>query len=325
MEKKNKLYLCLIYFIVFTISIISLGVGYYSLSLADIIAVFSGNLEGNAYSILFNIRLPRVIAALMIGASLSVSGAAYQGMFKNPLVSPDILGVSAGASAGAALAITLGLGLLETQLFAFVAGLLSVCLTYLISLKSRHSHTLTIVLTGTMISGLAQAFVAITKYISSPNNTLPEITFWLMGSLTKASFEGILFSLIPMTIGFIIIYLYRWKLNLLMLSDSEAKSIGINPKRTKFFIILASTLLSASAVCLGGLIGFIGLIIPHIARFFFGANYRYVIPASIGLGAGFLLVIDTLARTIFSVEIPLGIMTALIGAPFFIVLIVTKT
>ncbi len=245
-------------------------------------------------------------------------------MFKNPLVSPDILGVAAGASAGAALAIVLGMGIVETQIFAFVGGIAAVSLSYLISLKSRHSLTLSLVLTGTMISGLAQAFVAITKYMSGPNDTLPEITFWLMGSLTRANLESILFSLIPMVVGFVIILLHRWKLNLLMLSDSEAKSIGINPRRTKLLIIFAATLMSASAVCLGGLISFVGLIIPHISRFLFGADNRRVVPAAIGLGAGFLLIIDTLARTVFSVEIPLGIMTSIIGAPFFIGLIIMK-
>ncbi len=324
MEKRKVIHISLIYVFVSVFAILSLSLGYYSLSFSEIVSAFSGNMDTNAYSIIFNIRLPRIIAAVLIGAALSVSGAAYQGMFKNPLVSPDILGVSAGASAGAAFAIVLGLGIIETQIFAFIGGIIAVGLSYLISQRSVHSKTLTLVLTGAMISGLAQALVAITKYVASPTDTLPEITFWLMGSLTRATFESILFNLIPMITGFVIIILYRWKLNLLMLSDSEAKSIGINPKRTKLVVIIGATLMSASAVCLGGLISFVGLIIPHISRFLFGANYRYVIPASIGLGAAFLLIIDTISRTLFTVEVPIGIMTSLVGIPFFISLILMK-
>ena len=325
-KKYNHIYIAILVIITIFVAIFSLGIGYYSLPISDVFQTLIGNqaIDPNAQSIIFNIRLPRILAAILIGGSLSVSGASYQGMFKNPLVSPDILGVSSGASAGAALAIVLGKSAIAIQIFAFIGGFLAVLFSYLISLKSRYSQTLSLVLTGTMIGALATAFVTILKYISNPNDALPEITFWLMGSLTKVTFENLHLSIFPMVIGFILIYFCRWKLNLLMLSDNEAKSIGINPKVTKLIIIIASTLLSASAVCLGGLIGWVGLIIPHITRFLFGANYQHVIPASCVLGALFLLIMDTIARSMFIVEIPLGVMTAFAGTPFFLALILVK-
>lgn len=327
LSKNKSMFIALIFFITIVFAIISITIGYYTLSLNDIINAILGKevLDKNSYSIIFNIRLPRIISAILIGASLSVSGATYQGMFKNPLVSPDILGVSAGASAGAALAIVLGYGAMMIQIYAFVFGFLAVCLSYTISLKSKHSKTLSLVLTGTMIGSLCSAFVTLIKYLANPSDALAEITFWLMGSLSKVTMSNVLISIFPMTLGFIIIFLYRWKLNLLMLSDHEAKSMGINPKKIRFILIIASTLMSASAVCLGGLIGWVGLIIPHIVRFIFGANYKYVIPASCGLGALFLLIIDTIARSTFSIEIPLGVLTAFCGTPFFLSLILFKS
>lgn len=308
------------------ISFLSLFVGYYSLTISDIFSVIFSKeaLDKNASSIILNLRLPRIISALLIGMALSVSGSAYQGMFKNPLVSPDILGVSSGASAGASIAIVMGKSLEIIQLFAFLGGLIAVLISYSISLKARHSQTLALVLTGTMIGSLASSFVSFLKFISNPNDSLIQITFWLMGSLNGMKFYNIKLCLFPMTIGFLLIFFNRFKLNLLMLSDNEAKSLGINPKKTKFIIILASTLLSASAVCLGGLIGWVGLIIPHITRFIFGANYQNVIPASAILGGLFLLIVDTLARSFWSVEVPLGILTSLIGVPFFLILILFK-
>lgn len=325
-HKSKYFFILLLFIVTILFAVVSLGIGYYKLTISDIINAlfFKETVDKNVYSIIYNIRLPRIIASILIGMSLSVSGSAYQGMFKNPLVSPDILGVSSGASAGAALAIVLGKSSVMIQIFAFIGGFIAVGFSYIISLKARHSQTLTLVLTGTMIGGLASAFVTILKYVSSASDTLPEITFWLMGSLTSVRFYNIKLSLAPMIIGFCLIFLYRWKLNLLMLSDSEAKSLGINPKKSKFIVILAATLLSASAVCLGGLIGWVGLIIPHITRYLFGANYQYVIPASAILGGLFLLIIDTLARSLFLIEVPLGVMTAFAGTPFFIALILYK-
>lgn len=317
--------IALLVVLTFLTAMVCLCIGYYSLSISDIFAALLGGevLDSNAQTII-NIRLPRIGAALLIGGALSMSGAAYQGMFKNPLVSPDILGVSSGASAGAALAIFMGCNSITTQIYAFVGGFLAVGIAYLISLKSRLSPTLSLVLTGTMVGSLASAFVTALKYVANPSDTLADITFWLMGSLTKITYTHLSLALLPMVIGGGILLLYRWQLNLLSLSDSEAKSIGINPKRTKLIVIFAATLLSASAVCLGGVIGWVGLIIPHITRFLFGANYKYVVPASCVLGALFLLIMDTIARSLLMVEIPLGVMTAFAGTPFFLGLILFK-
>ncbi|MFI3227024.1 MAG: iron ABC transporter permease [Clostridia bacterium] len=325
-SSKKQLYILLLAVITIVFAVFSLVLGYYNLTISQVfeVLIHGKSNDPNAYTIIYNIRLPRIVAALLIGMSLSVSGSAYQGMFKNPLVSPDILGVSSGASAGAAFAIILGKSSLFIQIFAFLGGFIAVIMSYLISLKSRHSQTITLVLTGTMIGGLASAFVTVLKYVSTSDDKLSEITFWLMGSLNGVRFKNIQLAIFPMILGFLIIFLYRWKLNLLMFSDNEAKSMGINPKRTKFVVIFAATLLSASAVCLGGLIGWVGLIIPHITRFLFGANYHHVIPASAVLGALFLLIMDTIARSVFATEIPLGVLTAFAGTPFFIGLILWK-
>ncbi len=306
--------------------IVALSLGYYKLSFQDTLSAlfFMQTSDAQAVNIIHNIRLPRVIAALLIGSSLALSGAAYQGMFKNPLVSPDILGVSSGASVGASIAILMSQSFVVTQSLAFLFGLITVVISYTISLKSKLSQTISLILTGTMIGSVCTSIVSMIKYVSDPTDTLPSITFWLLGSLSKIQTNSILFSVIPIVIGMITLFLARWKLNVLMLEDDEARTLGINPLKWKLIIILASTLLTSAAVCLGGLIGWVGLMIPHIARFIFGSNYRYLIPSSSILGAIFLLAIDTLIRTVFQSEVPIGVFTAIIGAPFFLFLIIRR-
>ncbi len=306
--------------------IVALSLGYYTLSFQDTLSAlfFMQTSDAQAVNIIHNIRLPRVIAALLIGCSLALSGAAYQGMFKNPLVSPDILGVSSGASVGASIAILMSQSFVVTQSLAFLFGLITVVISYTISLKSKLSQTISLILTGTMIGSVCTSIVSMIKYVSDPTDTLPSITFWLLGSLSKIQTSSILFSVIPIVIGMVILFLARWKLNVLMLEDDEAKTLGINPLKWKLIIIFASTLLTSAAVCLGGLIGWVGLMIPHIARFIFGSNYRYLIPSSSILGAIFLLAIDTLIRTVFQSEVPIGVFTAIIGAPFFLFLIIRR-
>ncbi len=325
-QKYTHIKLSIIIVTCVVISLYSLTVGYYSISIKDTIRAlfYMQTHDLQAANIIHNIRLPRVIAALLIGSSLASSGAAYQGMFKNPLVSPDILGVSSGASVGAAIAILLGKGLFVTQVYAFIFGLIAVCISYVISLRSKLSQTISLILTGTMIGSVCTSIVSMIKYAADPTDSLPSITFWLMGSLSKIQSQGIIISLVPTIIGMSILLLARWKLNILMLEDDEAKSLGVNPKTWKLVIIFASTLLTSSAICLGGLIGWVGLMIPHIARFLFGSNYRYLIPSSIVLGALFLLVIDTFIRTCFQSEVPTGVFTSILGAPFFIFLIIRK-
>lgn len=310
--------------------ILSFWVGYYPLKPGEVILAFVSRLGisvdvlPQAVTIFWSVRFPRILSALLIGACLSVSGAVYQGMFRNPLVSPDILGVSAGASMGAALSIYLGLPYWSIQIFAFLFGILAVSLSYLISRKSRHSQILSLVLTGTMISSLCNSVVTMIKYISDPNDVLQQITFWLMGSLTKVNIDSIALSAGPMIAGMTVIYLLRWRVNLLALEDEEAKSLGINIHRYRFILIIASTLLSAASVCLGGLIGWVGLMIPHLCRSVFGPDYGRLVPGCMLMGGCYLLLMDDLARSLLTMEIPIGVVTAFMGAPFFITLILRR-
>lgn len=310
--------------------IISFWIGYYSLSPGQVWKAFQFGLgipvdiEPQAVTIFWKIRLPRILSALLIGSSLSVAGSVYQGMFHNPLVSPDILGVSAGAGLGAAFSIFLGFPYWYTQIFAFSGGVVAVILSYLISRNSVHSQTLSLVLTGTMISTLCNSSVTMLKYLSDPNDVLQQITFWLMGSLTKVTMRGVAWSGLPMAIGLFAILLMRWRLNLLSLNDEEAQSMGMNPRTYRIIFISAATLLSASAVCLGGLIGWVGLMVPHMGRAIFGSDYRRLIPGCILLGGIFLLVMDNIARSLLSLELPIGVVTSFAGAPFFVALILKR-
>nr|WP_072514291.1 iron ABC transporter permease [Ndongobacter massiliensis] len=308
----------------------SFYIGYYPLSPAQVMQAFlsrfgyKGELVPQAITIFWNIRLPRILSAVFIGASLSVAGAAFQGMFRNPLVSPDILGVSSGASLGAAFAILNGATSWTIQLAAFIGGTSAVSASYFISRKSAHSHTLSLVLTGSMIMSLCNAGVTMIKYIADPNDILQQITFWLMGSLTKTTMESFQWSLVPMLLGLSIMLLFRWQLNLLTLEEEEAKSLGINIRGYRLLFIAAATLLSAASVCLGGLIGWVGLMVPHLARSLVGVDYGRLIPASAMLGAGYLVLMDDIARSILSMELPIGVVTSIMGAPFFLYLIIKR-
>lgn len=331
MTKQTRFIFLLLLISLFLI-VISIGIGFYPLPLKETILALLSPLFGSSLpavkpetaTIIYNIRLPRIFAAFLIGSALSVSGAAYQGIFKNPLVSPDILGVSAGAGVGAAFAISIGLPYYLVQVCAFVSGLLVVFITYVTSLKIQLNPTVGLVLVGSMLSTLCSSATTMLKYLADTNDTLPSITFWLMGSLTKVTKQSLLFTLLPMGMGMLIIFLMRWRLNVLTLGDEEAQSIGIHPSRTRFIIIFASTLLSASAVCLGGLIGWVGLMIPHIARKVSGAEYGKFLPVSALMGGTFLLLMDNLARSISTMEIPIGVLTSFIGAPFFLLLVSKK-
>ena len=311
-------------------ALFSFWIGYSPLTPRQVVLAFlsrlgyEGEILPQAVTIFWSIRLPRILSAVFIGASLSVAGAAYQGMFRNPLVSPDILGVSSGASLGAAFAILNGAPNWAVQAAAFAGGVAAVAASYLISRKSAHSHTLSLVLTGSMIMALCNAGVTMIKYVADPNDVLQQITFWLMGSLTKTDMDAFLWSFPPMAAGLAVILLLRWQLNLLTLEEEEARSLGIHIRRYRLLFIAASTLLSAAAVCLGGLIGWVGLMIPHLARALVGVDYGRLIPASAMLGAGYLVLMDDLARSLLSMELPLGVVTSIMGAPFFVYLIIKK-
>lgn len=317
-------------FLLLAAVLLSFWVGYYPLSPSQVVKAFlsrfgyKGEILPQAITIFWNIRLPRILSAVFIGASLAVAGSTYQGMFRNPLVSPDILGVSSGASLGAAFAILCGVSGWLIQLAAFTGGIAAVAASYLISRRSAHSHTLSLVLTGSMIMALCNAGVTMIKYVADPNDVLQQITFWLMGSLTKTDTRAFLWSFFPMAAGLAAIFLLRWRINLLTLDEEEAKSLGINIRAYRLIFIAASTLLSAASVCLGGLIGWVGLMIPHMARRLAGADYGRLIPASAMLGAGYLVLMDDLARSLLSMELPLGVVTSIMGAPFFVSLIIQR-
>lgn len=273
------------------------------------------------YSIVVNLRLPRILMAIIVGAGLTCAGATFQALFSNPLATPDILGVTSGTCVGAILAIILSCGILETQLIALVFGLVSVWFTLKIAGKNRDGSMVYLVLAGVIASSLFNAIGSLLKYTADPQDKLPEITYWLMGSFTGAGYREILIGSPLILIGVAVIYLLRWRLNILSLSEDEAKASGVNLKQTRMIFILAATIITASSVSMCGQVGWIGLLIPHCARMLVGSNNRYVIPVSLSLGASFMILIDTLSRTVSVIELPISILTALIGAPVFISLL----
>ena len=301
--------------------LISLGIGYYDMNLSDVFKIIIGKSANYNHIVVFNIRLWRILAAYLIGAALSISGATYQGVLKNPLVSPDILGVASGAGMGAAAAIMLNLSLLYVQLFAFAGGILAVSIAFIISRKVKFDSRVSLILSGILVGSLAFSVTSLFKYFADTQSQLPDMTHWLMGSLSKVDMNAVLFAVPFMLVGFTILFLMRFKLNVLSLSDIEAQSLGVNTKKSMVGVITGSTLLCSAAVCLGGLIGWIGLMIPHITRSLVGPQYRKLLPITAMLGGIFLLIMDDIVRSVSVVEIPIGLAIAFIGAPFFYMLI----
>ena len=322
----------LIYGILPLLFIITLFLGYFEISpfqvikilIAPIANLSPGNLlhidpdwTVAEQNIIYQIRLPRAIAAVFVGGGLAIAGAAYQGLFKNPLVSPDILGVSSGAGFGAALALLLSASSLVVQLSAFFFGIVAVTITYFLSRIYRRTPTLILVLSGIIIGAFFTALISLTKYVADPYDKLPAITFWLMGSLASVRYTELLLIAPPLLIATSILILIRWRINLLAVGDDEARTLGIDTKRMSQVIILCSTFITAGAVCIAGIIGWVGLVVPHLGRMLVGPDNKKLIPVSFLLGSSYLLIIDTFARNLTSAEIPLGILTAIIGAPFF--------
>ena len=254
-------------------------------------------------TIVFEIRLPRIMAAIVVGAALAIAGAAFQSIFQNPLVSSDLLGVSNGAGFGAALVILISGTNLVTQVLAFFFGMISVSITYLISRAYKAGGILVLVLSGVAISAFFSALISGIKFIADPDDKLPEIVYWLMGSLASVNLDKLLMIIVPLIIGFAILLLLRWQMNILAMGDEEAQSLGLNPSKVRLLIIIACTLLTSAAVSISGIIGWIGLIIPHVARILVGPNNKILIPASLSLGASFLLFVDNISRAWISVEI----------------------
>jgi iron complex transport system permease protein len=277
----------------------------------------------SVYTVVFNIRLPRVLLALLSGAGLSVAGAAFQGIFSNPMATPDTLGVASGASFGAAFAILLGFDMMMVQSMAVVFGGIAVLIAMLFIIRpvTGQSHTVMLILAGMVVGALFSALLSMVKYGADPQDVLPSITYWLMGSLTGTTFARLAAGAPLILIGTAVIFCVRWRLNAMSLHEDEAKSLGVNVKAIRILVIAASTMVTAAVIAMCGQIGWVGLLIPHIGRMVFGSDNRKVVPACMGLGSVFLLVTDTLARSVSAAEIPVSILTALIGAPFFIFLL----
>ena len=272
----------------------------------------------------WNIRLPRVVLSVLVGVSLSAAGSAYQGVFQNPMASPDVLGASAGAGFGAAMAILLGASSAFIMLGAFAFGMVTVGLVFWVSRYAKGDQVLGLVLSGMMISTLFQSGTSFLKLVADPGNQLPQITYWLMGSLSGTKWRDVFFAVIPMTIGWIPLLLLRWQLNVITMGDDEAKTMGVHPQRVRLFVVASSTLLTASAVAVSGIIGWVGLVIPHITRRLVGNDYRYLMPASMLGGGLFLLVVDNISRSVTASGIPIGILTAFVGTPFFLWMIASR-
>jgi iron complex transport system permease protein len=306
--------------------VVAFTIGRYPVSLAEILDVLWSRALGRAPStpaavenVVLLVRGPRVAAALLVGSALAVAGAAFQGLFRNPLVSPDILGASSGAALGAVIGIFFSLGVLGIELLAFAGGLAAVAAVYMIGsmLRSR-DPILVLVLAGVVIGSLLGAGVGLVKYLADPYNQLPAMTFWLLGSLAATSVSDLLPLLGPVAIGTLVLVALRWRMNVMSLPEEEARALGVSTGPLRIAIVAAATLVTSASVATSGIIGWIGLVVPHLARALVGPDFPKLLPASALLGGGFLLFIDTLARTAAPVEIPLGILTAVIGTPFFI-------
>ena len=315
--------------------LLAFTVGRYPINISDLLGVIAGKLTGHApnvppavENVIWQVRGPRVIAASLVGAALAVAGTAFQGLFRNPLVSPDILGASSGAALGAVFGIFISLGVFAIQALAFFGGLLAVASVYAVGSAVRaRDPVLVLVLAGVVIGALLGAGVGLIKYLADPYNQLPAMTFWLLGSLAATGPSDLVPLFGPVAVGTLVLLALRWRMNVMSLQDEEARALGVPTGALRIAIVAAATLVTSASVATAGIIGWVGLVVPHIARTLVGPDSGRLIPAAALIGAGFLLLIDTIARTAAAVEIPLGILTALVGTPFFIWLLasVSKT
>jgi iron complex transport system permease protein len=313
--------------------LLALTVGRYPVSIGELFDIIAAKLTGRAsdvpaaaVNVIWQIRGPRVLAAALVGASLAIAGTAFQGLFRNPLVSPELLGASSGAALGAVIGIYLALGVFAIQAFAFVGGLVAVSAVYLIGSAIRaRDPVLVLVLTGVVIGALLGAGVGLVKYIADPYNQLPAMTFWLLGSLAAINVADLLPLFGPVALGTLVLFALRWRMNVMSLPDEEARALGVSTGPLRIAIVAAATLVTSASVAAAGVIGWVGLVVPHIARTLVGPDFARLVPAAALLGGGFLLLIDTLARNMTAIEIPLGVLTALIGTPFFVWLLASMS
>ena len=309
--------------------LLSFVMGRYGVPLGQVVRILlSGVLPleqtwtGNMAIAVLNVRLPRILLACLVGCGLSAAGTGYQTVFQNPMAAPDILGASSGACFGAALAIMTGQGAVMITVFAFLASLLSVALVYLVGNHTRGNRVVNLLLAGIMVGSLFSACTSYIKLVADPTNQLPQITYWLMGSLSGTRMGTVRFAAVCMAVGLVPLLLLRWRMNLLTLSPDEARAMGVHTDRLRLAVILSSTVLTAAAVSVSGMIGWVGLVIPHLSRRIVGSDCRRLMPMSCLFGAAFLLLVDNMARCLTATEIPIGILTAFVGAPFFIYLMV---
>ena len=302
------------------LTLVAFAVGRYPVSLSELFSLLTGGaVPANVQSVVLEVRGPRVLAALLVGAALAAAGTAYQVLFRNPLVSPDILGVSSGAALGAAGGILLSLGPFGTQLLAFAGGVVAVALIYGVGSKLHgHDPLLALVLAGVAIGTLLGSGIALMKYLADPYNELPAITFWLLGSLASVAPRDLAICAPLVLIGLVPMLLLRWRINLLSLPDDEARALGVEVRRLRTLVVACATLMTASVVAISGIIGWVGLLIPHAARLLVGPDVGRLLPLAMLMGAGFLLAVDTLCRSVASIEVPPGVITALVGTPFFL-------
>ena len=309
--------------------LLSFVVGRYGVPLGQVVRILlSGVLPleqtwtDNMAIAVLNVRLPRILLACLVGCGLSAAGTGYQTVFQNPMAAPDILGASSGACFGAALAIMTGQSTVMITVFAFLASLLSVALVYLVGNHTRGNRVVNLLLAGIMVGSLFSACTSYIKLVADPTNQLPQITYWLMGSLSGTRMGTVRFAAVCMAVGLVPLLLLRWRMNLLTLSPDEARAMGVHTDRLRLAVILSSTVLTAAAVSVSGMIGWVGLVIPHLSRRIVGSDCRRLMPMSCLFGAAFLLLVDNMARCLTATEIPIGILTAFVGAPFFIYLMV---
>ena len=309
--------------------LLSFVVGRYGVPLGQVVRILlSGMLPleqtwtDNMAIAVLNVRLPRILLACLVGCGLSAAGTGYQTVFQNPMAAPDILGASSGACFGAALAIMTGQSAVMVTVFAFLVSLLSVALVYLVGNHTRGNRVVNLLLAGIMVGSLFSACTSYIKLVADPTNQLPQITYWLMGSLSGTRMGTVRFAAVCMAVGLAPLLLLRWRMNLLTLSPDEARAMGVHTDRLRLAVILSSTVLTAAAVSVSGMIGWVGLVIPHLSRRIVGSDCRRLMPMSCLFGAAFLLLVDNMARCLTATEIPIGILTAFVGAPFFIYLMV---
>lgn len=320
------------YILPFILIFVSLFVGRYPISLTEVLGALgaaivpqsgpdAADVASNVYTLVVNVRLPRAIAGAVVGAALAASGAAFQGIFRNPLVSSGILGVSSGAGFGAALAIVFfSATSVAIYPFAFAFGVLAVAASYLIAHVYRSTPTIMLILGGIIVSSVFSALISLMKFVADSETQLPNLVYWLMGSLSSVDYDQLV-ATIPIVAGCAILFVMSWRINVLSMGDKEARALGVDALRSKTLVIAGATLATAGAVCISGVVGWVGLIIPHIGRMIAGSDNKTLIPLSAAVGASFMVVIDLLSRTISMSEVPLGVLTAIIGAPFFVYLL----